>query len=149
MINQINLLAAICKELDKQGVKTICQRQTNAIIAAVNGMIHELERDPVMTSPNMGLQAWLTSDDTGLSSRYMASVLGGWECEYNHPHDLDDFGRCSRLLKAVPEFRSKLERMRTKSPQWTALMDIWEEVEALIESKDYKTANAKVMSAVG
>jgi hypothetical protein len=118
MINQMELVGAVFQALDRQGVKTLCTRQMSAVIRAVNDIIEECERDVVMTSPGMGLTAWLASDDVGMSSRYMASVLGGLSSSYAHPYDLDDFGRCSRLLIAVPEFRQRLGLMRDKSPEW-------------------------------
>lgn len=62
--------------------------------------------------------------------------------------DADDFGRCHRLLIAVPEFREKLEMMRDKSSQWQALLDCWGAITERIIAKDYRTANKYVMEAV-
>jgi len=149
MINQIELISAICMELDRQGVKSLVPRQYNAIINSANDIIAECLREPVKSSKGMGLQTWLASDDVGMSSRYMASVLGGFSCEYAHPYDLDDFGRCSRLLLAVPEFREKLELMRDKSDEWAALLDVWSEVESLVENNQHDEANDLVMKTVG
>jgi hypothetical protein len=147
-INQMDLINAVVKELGRQGFKSLIFRQTNAIIASVNKIIEECERLPVMSHAGMGLSAWLKSDDTGMSSEYMASVFGGFQRRYYHPMDLDDFGRCSRLLTAVPEFREKLEMMRDKSKQWAALLDVWTQVEDLMREKRYKEANDIVMKAV-
>jgi hypothetical protein len=96
----------------------------------------------------MGLQAWLASDDTGQSSLYMASVLGGFRRDYAHPRDLDDFGRCSRLLDAVPEFRPRLSEMRDKSPEWAALVDSWEAIEKIIPAEKYQEADRLVAKCV-
>lgn len=148
VIRQIELINAVVKELQRQGVRTLISRQYNTIIESVNKIIAECEKKPVMSSAGMGLDAWLRSDDVGMSSRYMASVLGGFECPYNHPLDLDDFGRCSRLLLAVPEFREKLEMMRSKSEQWAALLDVWTQVESLIDEKRYKEADEIVRKSV-
>lgn len=148
MISQIEMIAAVCRELDRQGVKSLCSRQYNAIIESVNEMILECERVPVMTSEGMGLKRWLASDDTGASSCYMAGVLGGFDRPYANPYDLDDFGRCSRLLTAVPEFRDRLEVMRDKSRQWSSLLDVWSKVEALMAEQKHIEANRIVMDAV-
>ncbi len=34
---------------------------------------------PLVVSYGMGLTAWLTSDDTGMSSKYLAAVLSAME----------------------------------------------------------------------
>lgn len=139
MISQMELLGAICAELDRQGVKSLGVRQYNAIIRSANQMIADCEREPVMASAGMGLDAWRASDDVGLSSHYLASVLdGGFVREYAHPADGDDFGRCVRLLDAVPEFRERLEKMRTKSEEWSRLVDCWAEAESLYRTEKYK-----------
>lgn len=134
-IDQISLISAIAKELSKQKVKATIG-QMNVIIEAANTIIRECERVPVMATEGMGLSAWLASDDTGMSSCYMASVLdGNFHRCYAHPLDLDDFGRCSRLLKAVPEFRNRLTRMSLKSPQWARLVERWTEIETLATTR--------------
>lgn len=43
-INQIDLIGVIAKELDRQGVKSAPPRAFNAIIAAANSLIEEVER---------------------------------------------------------------------------------------------------------
>lgn len=148
MISQIDLIAAIFQELEDQGSPPLCPRQYNAVIHAADAIIRECERDPVMASANMGLDAWLMSDDVGESSRYLASVLGGFHSKYAHPHDLDDFERCSRLLLAVPEYRRKLEVIRGKSWQWANILDVWPKVESLLIDGNRKEANRIVMDAV-
>ena len=149
MLNQIDLISAIAKEIDRQGVKTICARQMNAVIHAANEIIRAMSIAPVMAAPAMGLVAWMASDDTGSSSKYMAAVMSGVPGNYAHPHDTGDFGRCSRLLDAVPEFRDKMEMMRDKSPQWAALLDAWSDIESLIESGDRKAANGIIVDCLG
>ena len=134
-INQINLVSAIVKELEKQKF-TPSILHFNAIIKAANDIISECERVPVMATEGMGLSAWLRCDDTGMSSCFMASVLDGtFSRPYAHPLDLDDFGRCSRLLKAVPEFRNRLTKMSLKSPQWSKLVERWTEIETLATTR--------------
>jgi hypothetical protein len=149
MISQMELIAAICEELTCQGVESLVPRQTNAIIRAANAIIAECERAPVQASPGMGLGAWLASDDVGLSSKYMAGVLSGqFAAEYAHPADSSDFGRCMRLLEAVPELRDKLDLMRDKSPEWAELVANWERIESMVQAKEYRRASKLVMDSV-
>ncbi len=149
MVSQIDLISAISTCLEKHGVKELVPRQFNAIINAANEIIAECERKPVMTSDGMGLMRWLASDDVGLSSRYMASVLdGGFVAEYAHPHDADDFGRCVRLLVAVPELRGRLDEMWSKSDEWSRLIACWADAEIAINAKNYTEANRLVVNAI-
>lgn len=52
-----------------------------------------------------------------------------WGSDY--PHDSGDFGRCHRLLEAVPEFMVRIEEMAQRSPQWAALVEHWDELTKL------------------
>lgn len=150
-VSQIELISAICKHLDKQGVKTMVPRQYNAVIAAADCIIEAIAREPVPATPGMGLHAWLACDEAGLSSQYMASILGGFEGrrEYAHPLDADDFSRCVKLLDAVPEYRKDLEKMRDKSDHWSQLLDRWDVAEKAYREGNYDVCNMHVASAVG
>lgn len=132
-ISQMDLVHAIMNTMQTAGVKDITVRQFNSVIAAANSIIAELEQPTVKATPNMGLVAWLKSDDTGLSSLYMASVLCGHPdfAQYAHPHDPDDFGRCYRFLLAIPHVRTRLNLMAAKSDQWEKLCLNWDELERL------------------
>jgi hypothetical protein len=137
VISQIELVGAIFTELDRQGMQSLAARQMNAVINHVNEIIREIESPPRMSSPGMGLQAWLASDDTGMSSEFMAATLSGqFSRRYAHPYDLDDFGRCMRLLEAAPEFRDRLDFMKTKSTEWKNLVASWQAiVDAITQEK--------------
>lgn len=64
---------------------------------------------------------WLLGHDTGISSLTICAVLSGKhgiaaEVARGHfgadiPHDPADFGRCYRLLQAIPEWRARLEEV--------------------------------------
>ncbi len=96
-------------------------------------------------APGAGLAAWCASDDTGISSRRMARVLGplagltvslsGEENDWQEdwPHDPTDFGRCIRLLEAAPELRRHLRAMggQTMSREWRAIGLNWPELEMM------------------
>lgn len=64
MISQIELIAAIAKHLDKNGIKHLLPRQYNAVIEAANLIIDELKKPERGISPGMGLSKWLDSDQT-------------------------------------------------------------------------------------
>ena len=148
MVSQIDLIAAITKYLDKQGIETMVPRHFNAVISAANSIIDEIEKPVVMASPGMGLNAWLNSDDTGISSLWMAAVLSGGTSTYGHPRDVDDFCRCMRLLEAVPEFASRLDELRGRSDEWDALLDRWGAITDRIIARDYDPADAYINEAI-
>jgi hypothetical protein len=88
------------------------------------------------------LGKWLTGHDTGLSSKAIAYFMMGMRGVYfNYPHDPSDFGRCYRLMVLIPEFRKRLWEMKGLNRQWTALINHWEELEALwIEESNQERA---------
>ena len=126
--NQIAIISAIAKELDRQSPGLPADGRMNVIIKAANDICAEYSREIVMTSSGMGLTAWLGSDDTGLSSKFMASVLSGGQftAPNNYPRDPDDFGRCMRLIEAVPEFKGFIHLMCEHGHEWSAVADNWE-----------------------
>lgn len=87
-----------------------------------------------MLAPD-GLIAWLVSSDTGISSKAIVAQMTGTKSGDDgwgdHPHDSDDFGRCYRLLEAVPEFRERIGEMAARSPEWKALVKRWDRLSDL------------------
>lgn len=87
--------------------------------------------------------AWLTGPDTGTSSLTIFSALSRGHAQKaatrrGHPSlpwDPEDFGRCHRLLKVIPEWRSRLGEVAAKHPEWTALVREWDELERLYEEE--------------
>lgn len=80
---------------------------------------------------------WSLSGDTGISSEAMAAHLTGREINgrwpSNWPSDPADFGRCARLLRAVPELRTLLPKMAELHPVWAALVKRWDEIHDAME----------------
>lgn len=80
---------------------------------------------------------WLLSGDTGISSKTIAAIALGIEKKdgfgFDIPYDSADFGRCYRLLKAVPELRDYLPLVAEKCPKWRPLVEIWDELTRLYE----------------
>ena len=136
-VSQISLVGAICEHLGKMhGDKLgLVPRQTKAIIEATNLIVAAFAKPVVMASPGMGLAKWLASDDTGLSSKYMAEVLCNSHvtAENHHPIDPSDFGRCLRMLDAVPHLRRNLYLLTDvkHGPVWNKLAQHWPELETL------------------
>jgi len=82
---------------------------------------------------------WLEGPDTGTSSRMICRTLKPEDdltpTDVNAsfgtiPLDPSDFGRCHRLLHAIPGWRARIGEMRTV-PGWAPLVDAWDELEAL------------------
>lgn len=77
--------------------------------------------------------SWLAVGETGESSKAIAfKMIGqGYSRGFpTHPRDPDDLNRCLKLLEAVPQIRPRLTEMREVSPEWAALVDQWDEIEA-------------------
>lgn len=84
------------------------------------------------------LRRWFATD-SGLSSKTIASVLvselRGCAPECNVPHDPDDFGRCYRLLKLIPNGVQRLGEVAKRFPEWTGLVQNWAELTELYEEE--------------
>jgi hypothetical protein len=141
--NQIDLIKAITVHLDRRGFKQANARQFNAIIEAANVIVDAFASPHTPARPGSGLEAWLRSDDTGISSLTMAWKLGPLVGRAvnsprhgpDHPSDPSDFGRCVGLLEAAPEMRSHLPAMAEVSPVWARLVASWDELEGLYRAE--------------
>jgi hypothetical protein len=161
-ISQIKLISQIAFALEKQGVENINPRQMNAIKDAANIIVAAIAEDhrpaPVATPipegtpahrvidiQNQQLSAWLQSDDTGMSSEFLAmflAPLAGLNCMPHKrntdapvPLDADDFGRCYRLFAAVPCLLPFMTTITVEWPApWRSLAANWTELMTLYES---------------
>ena len=141
---QLDLATGIMGPLNKQGFRTLTVRQMNACVEAADLVCAALEREPVRATANMGLEAWLASDDVGMSSLAMAHVLAGTprteRCEapgggLAYSYDPADFGRCIGFLAAVQINRRHLGLMAQAGPVWAAYVARWDEMERLWEEE--------------
>lgn len=131
MISQLELVGGICKLVSEE-CPTLNPRQMNAIARGADMILEELRQPDRPSVAASGMEAWLKSDDTGMSSRYMAFTIGtGPPAEYAHPWDPSDLGRCLRLLEACPELRPLVPAMAKTGKEWKALVEHWDELEAL------------------
>jgi len=76
--------------------------------------------------------AWVCGRDTGVSSKRIWARMMYAQPDRDpfggYPHDPDDFGRCYRLLKLIPEWRPRLGEMAAEGSVWEALAGAWDEL---------------------
>lgn len=129
--SQMDLVSGILKTIDRLGVKVAGPRVINACIKAANDILAELERPDVHATENMGLAAWLKSDDTGMSSKFMAHILArGPLADPAYPIDPSDFGRCFRFLR-VFKVPPDVAPMAKHGKEWAGYVERWAEMERL------------------
>ena len=134
----VSTLVNMLGQWDKEGFKLmsvkLCQPLNAAAVAVKN------EQDEIAWLKELGITAdnenWLMSGDTGTSSLTIYSVMTGHASDrHDVPYDPADFGRCYRLLKRHPEFRSRMGEVADKYPKWQGLVDAWSELTALYEEE--------------
>lgn len=81
--------------------------------------------------------AWMVAGDSGISSETMASIALDVEKKDSFglrpPSDPSDFGRCYRLVMAVPEIIDVFPHIARKVPKFKGILDNWDELCALYE----------------
>lgn len=137
-VSQPEIASAILSELERQGVKDLTARCLDLVFEHATAISVAAGVAPVYAAPDMGLSAWLASDDGGQSSYFMVYAITGHDGRtsnrggVDYPHDPGDFGRCARLLTAVPEFRTQLDKVVAKGgPVWAGLVGVWDELNDL------------------
>lgn len=101
--------------------------------------------------------AWLANErGVGVSSRTIYDVMMGtghlrvvavpnsWPASWDAPHDADDFGRCARLLKLVPEWVPRLGEVSAACPPFRRLVRCWPELTRLYERGDTALLSAVI-----
>lgn len=82
-------------------------------------------------STHARLLSWAFGDDTGMSSKALARTAAGLPPRAreanSYPSDTHDFGRCIRLIEAVPEARSAVDVLASAGPVWARLAERWDD----------------------
>jgi hypothetical protein len=112
-----------------------CAKRAKAAISRAPGVRRSRTIEPIEPIEPIAVRAirWATGrNDTGLSSNALcAAMMGVKPADNSYPHDRGDFGRCVRLLEAIPEWRSDLSPAASiLGPYWRALINKWNEIEA-------------------
>lgn len=88
---------------------------------------------------------WWEHGEHGSSSEFMHGILSGLSknvYDGSYPHDPSDFKRCHGLLEMVPEWRLKLDMLKSASPTWNNLIDNWPKLtEMLLDQMETKKDN--------
>lgn len=144
-LSQMTLVASILDAVSKQGLTHLKPRHVNAIIKAADIIVEECSRPEKLVDKPMSLADWLKSDDTGLSSLFMAYMMyDGPRADYHFPRDADDFSRCCKLVEFVIPARktvttSDWQRLSASGKEWGKLVDNWAELCSLyITENDIK-----------
>lgn len=142
-LNQMMLVTDIMDAIARQVPGLPAEpRLMNCIIAAADAICAEFDKPVVKASAGMGLAAWLASDDVGMSSKFMASVLSGqFMAEFAIPHDTADFGRCVRMIEAVPELEGLIHKMCDHGVMWAAVADNWERWQQMVDEGHERVVN--------
>lgn len=88
-----------------------------------------------MNRTERAIAQWLAGRDTGLSSETIAFAhLGVWCSRPTMPADPADFGRCARLIRAVPAIRrSWRKRYLAMYPEFQPLVTHWQAIHRTME----------------
>lgn len=88
-------------------------------------------------SKDIETKAWLwwQNGERGMSSEAIWLCCMGKSGKRNHPYDPDDFSRCYKLFKAVPEWRQGhyVKLISDMSPEWANLMESWDRLTEMYE----------------
>jgi hypothetical protein len=101
---------------------------------------------------------WFCTGNVGQSSRSIVKVTLGFEPKYaDYPRDPSDFARCVKLLRAVPELKSRMKLLKGYCSQWDQLLENWDALERLLFDEcgqDFEKSNSapltyKAMKGMG
>lgn len=89
-----------------------------------------------MTEDEKKILEWLSSNDTGISSKSLAfEYLGTLNNNVDAPRDPSDLGRCLRLIKIVPDVRKCVDSLATKHLRWAKAAKVWEQIAKSMEEE--------------
>lgn len=148
-LNQMTLVTDIMDALARQVPGLPAEpRLMNCVISAANSICEEFAKPIVKASAGMGLTDWLASDDVGMSSKFMASILTGqFSAEFAIPHDPDDLGRCIRMIQAIPELKGTIHLMCSHGTMWTAVANNWERWSEMYQAERWENLYDEMKAA--
>lgn len=93
---------------------------------------------------------WMVGPDTGRSSLVICQKLSGHMTltPASVPYDDADFGRCHRLLHAIPGWRARIGEMKGVSPQWKALAENWDALEAMFVARETRKLYERIAELI-
>lgn len=125
------LMQAIVAEIAKQNPEAqIDVSLINKILFASNDIAEDAGRTRVYADKPMTVAEWFKSDDTGSSSKYMATVIADLGFPPLHgptPADSDDLGRCIRMIECCG-LEDKIQKMKEASPAWSQIIENWSQL---------------------
>jgi hypothetical protein len=133
-VEHISLVNAISAELKRQKPNHSCDTALfNKIIEAAKLIADECNRERIYSSTGMTPNEWLLSDDVGMSSKYMITVLA----DLGHPmpngatpRDADDLGRCIRMVDAC-NLEAKIPKLFDMGDDWKLIAKNWDHLKSL------------------
>lgn len=81
---------------------------------------------------------WLVGGDTGISSKTMCAALFGVNPkDSDMPHDADDFGRCLRFIRFMPDGTKDIVfKKLSDKPEWVEIGKRWNELVELYDQEN-------------
>lgn len=126
----IDVFAGIAKTFEKTHKKCKLPASGRPACEHCGGFDHPVGKCP-RTDYRGDPQRWREGPDTGTSSLAIWHVMMGRTPDRDDPPwDPSDFGRCHRLLHAIPGWRARIGEM-AKVKGWKRLAPAWDELEAL------------------
>jgi hypothetical protein len=82
-------------------------------------------------------QRWLAVGEQGTSSLTLFHHLAKIPLPRDRaePRDLDDFGRCKRMIEQVPSLRARLAEAADLSPAWARIVGIWDTLSSTLDDE--------------
>lgn len=140
-VDQTALVSAISNELSNQNPDLPFESTLfNKIIEAANIVVNECKRERTYSTSGMTPNEWLTSDDVGLSSQYMITVLANLGCPIPNgdtPSDAGDLGRCIRMVEAC-SLESEIPRLFEMGDSWKRIAENWSNLKALYKNEKFE-----------
>jgi len=119
-----NKAASLIEKMEEDGIVSTCNHIGKRDILADDDAFFKAVNPP---EPIM-LERWTKYGETGASSKCIAQVMTGVEPNGHYPMDAGDFGRCEKLLDAIPSFLDRFHLMAEVNVYWQALHDKWSKI---------------------